>query len=110
MHSYINYYSAQLYKGEYDLDERQGCDVLKVIALTRQCSLGKPVESQHCNPDVKITYVNGKQISDDEFFHTVNVSFALVIDSGKAFIQILSGCPDREHSKQFLHFLPLISE
>ena len=42
---------------------------------------------QYCDPDVQITYsqlpVSGKQISDDEFFHTVNVSFALVTDSVK---------------------------
>lgn len=40
---------------------------------------------QYCDTGVKITYpqlpVNGKHINDDEFLHTVNVSFALVTDS-----------------------------
>lgn len=45
--------------------------------------------------------MNGKQISDDEFFHTANVSFALVTDSVKTTqSQMLSLCPERENGRQ----------
>lgn len=72
--------------------------------LTQICSLGNPVEKEYCNTDVKITYpqlpVSGKQISDDEFLHTVNVSFAVLTESVKTTqFQMLSLSPDREQQQ-----------
>lgn len=41
--------------------------------------------------------MNGKQISDDEFLHTVNVSFAVLADSVKTTqFQMLSLFPDKK--------------
>lgn len=53
--------------------------------------------------------MNGKQISDDEFFHIVNVSFAVVTDLVKTTqSQMLSLGPDRENGRQFSMNIPKI--
>lgn len=54
--------------------------------------------------------MNGKQISDDEFLHTVNVSFAVLADSVKTTkFQMLSLFPDKKVAALFQYLFFFMS-